>query len=203
MPVSEITEIIVQLLTLFWSAAAGNIQLSSTSPKIISGSTATLTDDLSEPTMIVIQQSASSTSNSQMDKSCEDMLLETDTTADTSKEAVENENDDLAKITDTASSFLLRKEVKFFLPDHSRLSTGSNMSTGSVESSTSTVNQLSPSQPRGGCASGDGQLQAGCCIRQKADIKIKDIKIASKAIEIISCFVQYRKGRFSILLMSI
>lgn len=202
MPVSEITEIIVQLLTLFWSAAAGNIQLSSTSPKIISGSTATLTDDLSEPTMIVIQQSASSTSNSQMDKSCEDMLLETDIT-DTSKEAAENENDDLAKITDTASSFLLRKEVKFFLPDHSRLSTGSNMSTGSVESSTSTVNQLSPSQPRGGCSNGDGQLQAGCCIRQKADIKTKDIKIASKAIEIISCFVQYRKGRFSILFMSI
>lgn len=216
MPLSEINELIAQLLTLFWSAAAGNIQLSSTNARTSSGSTATLTDDTTCSTggggsTVDMQVSSSSTQTNQLGEqseetiglkmsSSEDMVIVHD--MDT---LLDNTAEEFPKVSllDAATNSLcqttsaLRKEVKFFLPDHGRLSTGSNMSTGSVESSNtaSTVNQLSPQHNYSGRGT-DGELlflQPGCCIRQKKEIRVKDVKIASKAIEIISCFVQYRK----------
>jgi hypothetical protein len=82
----------------------------------------------------------------------------------------------------------IQKEVKFFIPNH-RLSTGSNMSTSSIDSS-DTQSQLSQIQLSP--SSYSNALHSGICIKQKS-ITTKDIKIASKAIEMISCFVQYRK----------
>jgi hypothetical protein len=69
----------------------------------------------------------------------------------------------------------LNKEVKFIISDH-RLSTSSNMSTSSIDSSSDTHTTL----------------HIGVCMK-KSSISSKDIKIASKAIEMISCFVQNRK----------
>ena len=63
------------------------------------------------------------------------------------------------------------------------------MSTSSIDSS-DTQSQLSQIQLSP--SSYSNALHSGICIKQKS-ITIKDIKIASKAIEMISCFVQYRK----------
>lgn len=220
MPLSEINELISQLLTLFWSAAAGNIQLGSTCLK--TGSTATLTDDLSNIDMMQMSagdlNSATNTDASgQTVKSSAsvdmivvhdmDTLLVLDSAGDEFPPKTNLLESATASLSQASSTS--RKEVKFFLPDHGRLSTGSNMSTGSVESSNtaSTVNQFSPQHGGSGPGSGssrsaDGDmlvLQPGCCIRQKKEIKVKDVKIAAKAIEIISCFVQYRKGRLTLI----
>lgn len=68
----------------------------------------------------------------------------------------------------------------------------------SSNTTTSTLNQFSPSSSQNASCTSSGDatlvLQPGCCIRQKNEIKVEDVKIAAKAIEIISCFVQYRKG---------
>lgn len=214
MPLNEINELIAQLLTLFWSAAAGNIQLSCISLK--TGSTATLIDEITSASNPDMQQTStaettstsSNSTDSTMIKSSasEDMMVivhDMDTLIDDTAAGefpkvnlLDTATASLSQASSTSSS---RKEVKFFLPEHGRLSTGSNMSTGSVESSNtaSTVNQFSPQHSGRSSADGDMMLQPGCCIRQKKEIKIKDVKIASKAIEIISCFVQYRKGKFS------
>ena len=114
-------EIISQLLTLIWSAAAGNIKLANNSNQTLKQSN--------------------------------------------SPEINENEN----------SIKMNNKEVKFVISDH-RLSTSSNMSTSSIDSSSET----------------QGTLHIGVCMK-KSNISSKDIKIASKAIEMISCFVQNRK----------
>lgn len=218
MPINEINELIAQLLTLFWSAAAGNIQLCNTTLK--SGSTATLTDEATPGSNPDMQTSSSELSTTAADSGdqtpggrtvkssvSEDMIVvhDMDTLLDTTTDEfpkvslLDSATATLSQTSTATTSSSLRKEVKFFLPEHGRLSTGSNMSTGSVESSntTSTVNQLSPQHASGrGGSGGDGEtLQSGCCIRQKKEIKVKDVKIAAKAIEIISCFVQYRKGK--------
>ena len=87
-----------------------------------------------------------------------------------------------------------QKEVKFFIPDQ-RLSTGSNMSTSSVDSSDNQSQnsflQFSPSS-----SSTSQGLQQGACIKQTT-VTVKDIKIACKAIEMIACFLQYRKDCIS------
>ena len=217
MSLNEINELVAQLLTLFWSAAAGNIQLSSSSTKTMSGSTATLTDEIiTSGSAVDIQLSSCSlttaassqqttteeTVNPVKASASEDMVIVHDMDAMLDDINVADEFPKVGLIDANFNQSLAsaRKEVKFFLPEHNRLSTGSNMSTGSLESSSntaSTVNQFSPQHvPHSRADSGDTSvLQPGCCIRQKKEIKVKDIKIAAKAIEIISCFVQYRKGR--------
>ncbi len=92
-----------------------------------------------------------------------------------------------------------QKEVKFFIPDQ-RLSTGSNMSTSSIESisdnqSQSSYSQFSPiisSNPTGVNLTTNSMLQHGICIKQTL-VTVKEIKIASKAIEMITCFMQHRQ----------
>ena len=93
-----------------------------------------------------------------------------------------------------------QKEVKFFIPDQ-RLSTGSNMSTSSVDSSDnqsqSSYLQFSPSSTLNSNSTCQA-LQHGICIKQ-TKVSVNDIKIASKAIEMVSCFLQYRKDSISYL----
>ena len=92
-----------------------------------------------------------------------------------------------------------QKEVKFFIPDQ-RLSTGSNMSTSSIESisdnqSQSSYSQFSPilsSNTSGVYVTTNSMLQHGICIKQTL-VTVKEIKIASKAIEMITCFMQHRQ----------
>ena len=92
-----------------------------------------------------------------------------------------------------------QKEVKFFIPDQ-RLSTGSNMSTSSIESisdnqSHSSYSQFSPilsSNTSGVNLTTNSMLQHGICIKQTL-VTVKEIKIASKAIEMITCFMQHRQ----------
>ncbi len=103
-----------------------------------------------------------------------------------------------------------QKEVKFFIPDKisdiNRLSTGSNMSTGSFDSENNNNNTNSNQSP---CSSSHqtslspsayntslGGLQPGICIKQ-SHITNKDVKIAAKAIEMIACFIEYRKDCIS------
>lgn len=93
-----------------------------------------------------------------------------------------------------------QKEVKFFIPDQ-RLSTGSNMSTSSIDSmsdnqSQSSYSQFSPTlssnTTTNNVATTASMLHHGICIKQTL-VTVKEIKIASKAIEMITCFMQYRK----------
>lgn len=211
MPLHEINDLIGQLFTLFWSAAAGNIQMCSTTVR--TGSTATLTDELTSSSNPEMQTSETTIGVTTTVSNDDPKVTTTKVKSSASEEMmiihdIDDAPEEFPKVSllDTAttvttsqsSSSSRVKEVKFFLPEHgARLSTGSNMSTGSVESSNtaSTVNQFSPQYGSGRSSDADEfVLQPGCCIRQKKEIKIKDVKIASKAIEIISCFVQYRKG---------
>lgn len=96
----------------------------------------------------------------------------------------------------------IQKEVKFFIPEKvaacNRLSTGSNMSTSSVES-TDNQSSLNHSFSPSSYNTNVGGLQNGICIKQSIITK-KDIKIAAKAIEMITCFLQYRKDCIPVLL---
>lgn len=104
----------------------------------------------------------------------------------------------------TAADSKPTKEVKFFIPEviskNARLSTGSNMSTNSMDSSENTSQppqqQSFNSSP---CTYTQGGLQAAICIKQ-TEITNKDIKIAAKAIELIACFIEYRKDCVATLL---
>ena len=203
MPLQEINDLIGQLLILFWSAAAGNIQMSSTSVRTCS--TATLTDELTSSSNPEMQTSETTIGATTTVSNDDPKMTTTMVKSNASEEMmivhdIDDAPEEFPKVSllSQSSSSSRVKEVKFFLPERAaRLSTGSNMSTGSVESSNtaSTVNQFSPQHGSGRSYDADGfVLQPGCCIRQKKEIKIKDVKIASKAIEIISCFVQYRKG---------
>lgn len=106
--------------------------------------------------------------------------------------------------TDTSANAgqKIQKEVKFFIPEKvaacNRLSTGSNMSTSSVES-TDNQSSLNHSFSPSSYNANVGGLQNGICIKQTLITK-KDIKIAAKAIEMITCFLQYRKDCISVLL---
>lgn len=117
---SELKELMIQLLILYWSASAGNIELSPPS-----------------------------------DESLNQEVMNTSTSSNSG-----------SKKTD--------KEVKFFIPyedQNKRLSTGSDTS-------------ISHHQ---------GTLQPGVCLKKKSQISVKDVKIAYKSIELISCFLNYRK----------
>ena len=123
-------EIISQLLTLIWAAAAGNIRLAN--------------NQNSQGGLKISPNSP----------------------------GIEMSENDIS----SSNIMKINKEVKFVISDH-RLSTSSNMSTSSIESSTESQQNI---------------LQIGVCMK-KSNISAKDIKIAAKAIEMISCFVQHRK----------
>jgi hypothetical protein len=110
----------------------------------------------------------------------------------------------------------LQNKVTFYIPDQ-RLSTGSNMSTSSTDSMSDNQSQGSSSysqfSPTTSCTNSTSTatslntkttnsinnkllLQPGICIKQK-HVTVKEIKIASKAIEMITCFLQYRKDCIS------
>ena len=119
----ELKELIVQLLVLFWSASAGNIEL-------------TILDEN-------LNQEVANTSS--------------------------GSNNARKESTGGGGG----KEVKFFIPyeeqQNKRLSTGSDSNSQQM------------------------LLQSGICLKKKGPISVKDIKIAYKSVELISCFLQYRK----------
>ena len=208
MSVSEVIDLITQLLTIFWSASAGNIQLAYNFSVSSSSSLTSIENNLSSSSSsnLRLQQrtlsNSSSHSNSQMVhtplmpiEASEKNSTSTDTLTSLSDRNKESQLLDAAKTIeeneeslDVIDSNLVKsqKEVKFFIPDH-RLSTGSNMSTSSIESDSQSQNSLIQFSPLTNLG-----LQNGVCIKQKT-ITVKDIKIASKTIELISCFLQYRK----------
>lgn len=87
----------------------------------------------------------------------------------------QNNSNSNVKLIQEDENLKPNKAVKFSLSDQ-RLSIGSNMSTSSQDSLNETNNSL----------------HSGICMKNQS-ISIKDIKIASKAIEIISCFMQNRR----------
>ncbi len=222
MTISEMIEIITQLLNILWSAAAGNLQFSftqnsnSTDPNATSITTTsnkrTISNSSSSSSLVIVNkqqvQSASNILLIQVQQPSQSNMSSSGSTiigggggseslcrdlAELNKNRVDDNINieeclDNIDINNINKSTGIQKEVKFFIPNH-RLSTGSNMSTSSIDSS-DTHSQLSQIQLSP--SSYLNALHSGICIKQKS-ITIKDIKIASKAIEMISCFVQYRK----------
>ena len=230
--IAELTDITTQLLTIFWAAAAGNLQLACggnanlqtnsaevtgnnfttiRSPRTVSNSsssTSSITGNVTRPFSSLMHISNEnllnnkpplsniSSSNTLLPVETEELSMTPDKLEIKINDEDEDEETDLNPIKPL-------KGVKFFLPDQranpARLSTGSNMSTcsmesGDVHSPNSQALNFSPST-----ASLNSFLQNGICIKQTSITK-KDIKIAAKAIEMIACFFQYRKDCVSYLL---
>jgi hypothetical protein len=229
MSLHEIIEIIVQLLKIFWAAAAGNLNLNynhSAPIKILqpiytnnshnsceslhssSPNRNKTIQKLNNETTTATAATINEYNDMKEDKE-EDQLnqvvqfdLETNTPRpmETTTATVNSEQID-DNMTNKYSGIApgCSKEVKFLLISEHRLSTGSNISNSSMDSS-DTQSQCSLSQQSisntGSSHSIGGQLHRGYCVKQDTTnhkLTIKDIKIAAKAIEMVTCFIQYRK----------
>ncbi len=211
MTVSEVVDTITHLLVIYWGAAAGNIQLAYNTP-LVSNSNVSIGNQNQQDTLLLRPNPNSSCSSSPslakktLPQTSSNIFSTTSSlTASGDLDLPTNEivslnidvNNVENELLDTFDSNLNKsqKEVKFFIANN-RLSTGSNMSTSSIDSASDNQSQTSQFQYSPNSSS---FLHSGICIKQTS-ISTKDIKIASKAIEMITCFVQYRKDCLSHLL---
>ncbi len=163
---SEVTDMLIQLLLICWASSAGNLQYAYMNTNIL----------LNEN-----------------NKSCSRTISNSSNGSKQQQQQQQNEDNTITKTTDDLISTPKQsKEVKFCLQDH-RLSTGSNMSTSSMDSN---ENHNQQQQQQYSPLISSGQLHSGICIKQTS-ISNKDIKIALKAIEMISCFLYHRKDAIS------
>jgi ubiquitin carboxyl-terminal hydrolase 9/24 len=164
---SEVTDMLIQLLLICWASSAGNLQYAYMNTNIL----------LNENNKSCSRTISNSSNGSKQQQQ---------------QQQQPNEDNTITKTTDDSIATPKQsKEVKFCLQDH-RLSTGSNMSTSSMDSNENHNQQQQQYSP----LISSGQLHSGICIKQTS-ISNKDIKIALKAIEMISCFLYHRKDAIS------